>query len=97
MVESGVLFSPGTAQLFRDIGKSDKLRDKAKKFVSSGKNIRKLHLSGHPNESLDSTSAACASAEILIGGIAQKKSHGERLFGENIKESIEIIKKFIKK
>jgi len=97
MVESGVLFSPGTAKLFRDIGESSELKDKAKEFLSKGENVKKLHQSGHPNASLDSTSAACTSAEAIIEGIAQQQDYRERFFGEHIRESIEIIKNFMKK
>ena len=95
MVEGGVLFAPGTAKLFDEIGNSEDLKEKAKDFLRLGESVRKAHSAGHPNKSPSSTENACVSAEALIDGMSKKHTPRERFFGENITDAVDTIKRFL--
>lgn len=94
-ISSKKLFGSGAAKLFHSIGNDNELDQKSIQFLDKGKFIRQVHSAGNPNHSFDSTaSGAIEGASRLVSGFTNSTVEQENFFGENIRESIKIVRNF---
>ena len=89
------LFSPGTANKFKQIGKCPELAKKVAKVIEQGKPIGDAHLLHRPNMSFESTEKAACSGDFIVNGMKREEIIKDSFFGSNIRESINTIKTFL--
>ena len=102
IISAGELFKPGCENRFNDIKADPQLAVRIKEITGKGFFIEEKHCSGRENWSHPSTMRGGMEAgKNIISSIASKKEDEDdarvMFFGENIRDSIKILRDFFRK